>query len=58
VGVGGRWNLLLLVHRFSDYCDLERLSLPEMAYTMVERRLILNRIGKGSCETHGKRPRI
>ncbi len=28
------------------------------AYTMVERALILNRIGKGSCETHGKRRRI
>jgi hypothetical protein len=25
--VGGRWNLLFLVHRFSDHCDLERLSL-------------------------------
>jgi hypothetical protein len=30
VGVGGRWNLVLLVHRFSDHCDLERLSLPEI----------------------------
>src|SRR3984893_15941546 len=30
VWVGGRWNLVLLVHRFSDHCDLERLSLTEI----------------------------
>jgi hypothetical protein len=30
VRVGGRWNLLFLVHRFPDHCDLERLSLPEI----------------------------
>jgi len=30
VGVGGRWNLVFLVHRFSEHCDLERLSLPEI----------------------------
>jgi hypothetical protein len=30
VGVGGRWNFVLLVHRFSDHCDLERLSQPKI----------------------------
>jgi hypothetical protein len=59
------WPAAARIQRISDM--LRDVSLPALgrlltdgiiAYTMVERRLILNRIGKGSCETHGKRPRI
>ena len=50
VGLGEPLLELLAVVVRGGLLDL-RLDLPDAA-------LILDRVGKGSCETHGKRPRI